>query len=316
MISTKEKIEEEALKDFNELALKKTGSSNSQSESHFLGIDRKIRKNGLELSIDKMTITADVSIENAERIFILCDAYNPRIYMRYSNAYTLVLQIYDSAFFIQYDKLKESINARPFRVEFNPNNVTQEAEEWLFDRVFSKLEEGSKKISRADFAFDFYEDLSAYRFVSRATKMNIHYGVKGDIETIYCGASASERQVRLYNKKRQLMDKFAISTSEEHYWRFEVQLRHKKVDDWRKMLHNVSLVENQFNDLEIKERAMVTYLVNNPDGFVELSKNVRTKYKKLIEEKTKTNLTAKMQATLNEVDQELSDMINHWCQGY
>lgn len=316
MVSTKDKIEQEALKDFNELATKKTGVSNSQSESQKMGIDRKIRKNGLELSIDKMTITADVSIELAERIFILCDAYKPRIYMRYSNAYTLVLQIYDSVFFVQYDKLKESINARPFRIEFNPNNVTKEAEDWLFTRVFTKLEKGSKKISRVDFAFDFYEDLSAYRFVSRATKMNIHFGVKGDVETIYSGASASERQVRLYNKKRQLMDKFGVSIPEDNYWRFEVQLRHKKVDEWRKMLHRVSLVENQFNALEIKERAMVTYLVNNPDGFVELSKNARTKYKKLIEEKTKTNLTARMQATLNEVDQQLSDMINHWCEGY
>lgn len=316
MVSTKDKIEQEALKDFNELALKKTGSSNSQSGVQYLNLERKIVANGFEISIDKMSITADVSMELAERIFILCDAYKPKIYMRYSNAFTLVLQIYDSAFFIQYDKLKESINARPFRVEFNPNNVTPEAEEWLFDRIFSKVEEGSKKISRVDFAFDFFEDLSAYRFVSRATKMNVHYGVKGDVETIYHGASASERQVRLYNKKRQLLEKFGVSTEQEHYWRFEVQLRHKKVEEWRKMLHNVSLVEMNFNDCNIQERALLLYLADNPDGFQEMAKASRAKYKKLLEEKTSTNLTAKMQGTLNVVEHDLSTMINRWCEGY
>lgn len=313
--NTKEKVENEALEFFNELDVnleKKTGSSNSQSESQTLGIE----KNGFIVSIDKITITADVTEENAEQIYILCDAHSPRVFMRYSNAFTLVLNIHDSAFFIQYDKLKEGINARTFRIEFNPNNVTDESVEWLFGRIFSKLEQGSKKISRIDIAFDTYKDLSQYRFVPRGTKTSLYYGVKGDVETLYHGSSTSERQCRLYNKKQQLRDVFGVNVEEEHYWRFEIQLRHKRVEKWREMLHNVSMVKMDFGDVTFVERCVLESLVRDSSGFDELSKNSRTKYKKLLEEKTTSNLTAQMQAVLNSIEDELAERINYWVEGY
>lgn len=296
---------------------KKTGLSNSQSTSQTLGLFEKIDQNGFLISIDNLTITADISEENTVRILHLCQANQAEIYSRYKRSYSLSVEVDECKFYVAYDKNKEALNARTFRIEFNPNNLTELSRDWVLDKVLAKVDDGSKKISRMDVAFDMKRDLSFYRFVNRNTKTSMFFGQSGEVETLYYGSSGSPRQVRLYDKKREMLDNQGVTIDEKHYWRFEVQLRHKYVDNWRDMLKNISMVKNDFDDLKVQERAMVMYLMENPSGYKELSKNARTKYRKLINAKSTSNLTAQLQAALNDgAEKKLSDMINSWVDNY
>lgn len=293
----------------------KADLSNSRPGSQSLGLFEKIDQNGFEISVDNLTITAEVSKEDAEQIMWFCQAHDAEIYSRYQRSYTLSVEIDESKFYVVYDFDNEAIQARPFRIEFNPNKLTEVSRDWVINRIFTKFDD--KRISRIDIAFDMYRDLSSYRFVNRNTKTSMFFGQSGKVETQYYGSSGSNRQVRLYNKKQEMLDKSGEVIDDDHLWRFEVQLRHRNVDDWRNMLKNISMVKDDFDTLKIQERAMVHYLMSDPGGYDELSKNARTKYRKLINDKTTSNLTAQLQAALNDgAEDKLAKIINSWVDGY
>ncbi|MGC3599093.1 replication initiation factor domain-containing protein, partial [Enterococcus faecium] len=63
------------------------------------------------------------------------------------------------------------------------------------------------------------------------------YGRSGKFETAYRGSRASERQLRMYNKKLEQERKKQIVPKEiETWWLIEMQLRRGKATDWHAMV--------------------------------------------------------------------------------
>ncbi len=62
------------------------------------------------------------------------------------------------------------------------------------------------------------------------------------METTYWGSSASEKQIRLYNKKIEQERRHGRIVNLDSWWRLEMQLRGSKVEDYpelvAKMLEN------------------------------------------------------------------------------
>ncbi len=132
---------------------------------------------------------------------------------------------------MNYDKQKgQDRKARPFRLEFNPNKLRLVDSE-IIDTIIPFLEDIS--ISRADLAFDLFE-VDCSEFVlekkGRPTATKEFRSSTGTLETKYLGAPRSEKQVRLYNKKKEQLqngtDKDKDFASQfKHWWRLEFQLR-------------------------------------------------------------------------------------------
>src|SRR5699024_10645971 len=84
---------------------------------------------------------------------------------------------------VEYDKLKnQSISRRNMRVEFNPNNLSDEQKKMIFDLFVSKMK--NVGFSRIDIAFDVKKDLSDfYVMFDTPTKSTNFYGVDVKVET-------------------------------------------------------------------------------------------------------------------------------------
>ena len=94
--------------------------------------------------------------------------------------------------------------------------------------------------SRADIACDIIdvpdEFITQYPVVDPVSFKPI-YGRSGKLETAYWGSRASERQIRLYNKKLEQETKRKVVPKEvETWWRLEMQLRRGKATDWHNMV--------------------------------------------------------------------------------
>ena len=59
-------------------------------------------------------------------------------------------------------------------------------------------------------------------FTSRANKMNVHFSKLHGVETFYFGTSRSKKQVRLYNKRVEMMEQGQGWCDNEDLWRFEM----------------------------------------------------------------------------------------------
>ena len=95
--------------------------------------------------------------------------------------------------------------------------------------------------SRADIACDIIDVpddfITQYRVVDPVSFKPI-YGRSGKLETAYWGSRASERQIRMYNKKLEQETKRKIVPPEiKTWWRLELQLRRGKATDWYAMVH-------------------------------------------------------------------------------
>lgn len=295
----------------------KPALSNSRSASLILGIGKKIENNGFTISLDKMSITADISQDNAIRVLRIIEFEGGKIpkFSHLSDKYEATLDVDNSTLFVTYDKRKEAIDVRPFRIEFNPNFVSEDGQDFILS-LLDYAEKESLKISRLDIAFDSEQDLSDYRFVNQNTKTTIFRGQTGEVETLYYGSESSTRMIRLYNKKQQMIDTNGEILGSDDMWRFEIVLRHDKVDNWRNMLHNVTMIKNDFKDVSLVEEMALYAMLNEPNYFSRLGKNTKTKYRKLMKSKSTSNLTAQMQAAINNVENELAEMINSWVDNY
>ena len=169
---------------------------------------------------------------------------------------------------------------KPLRYDFNPNNTTYEKEQMKIVGLMK-----TAHLTRVDVAFDVHDvDMSRWLWVDRLSRpYNVYYSGTGLVETWYVGGKDSEMRIRAYNKAKERKLKDTV------WWRVEVQMRGKVA----KCFTDYTLEYNPFEDvtpvingnypeLDIRQRAMVTYLIDNPSGFDELSPNTRSEYKKLI----------------------------------
>lgn len=164
------------------------------------------------------------------------------------------------------------------RFDFNPNKVRKKYEKYYF-KILELMHD--VHITRKDYAIDLYDiDLSiGWNIYDLASRKSVEYrsGI-GILETLYLGAGKSEEVTRMYNKALEQGEK------EKVWWRVETQLRGKKaqVVGYPAFSQIKITRKGGFNDLPVKERAMLYYLQENPTALAELSHASRLKYKKLL----------------------------------
>lgn len=202
------------------------------------------------------------------------------------------------AFRGQQGEFIEVDNDNSVRIDFNPNKANREQ----IDLMLSHLK--YPHATRNDIAIDYYlDDFQNIKWSSmRPRKRNYWEDSYGNVETLYIGSPSSDKRFRIYNKSVQQKDRSKWGDSWEdseadtihpNHWRVEVQQRYrgdqgyKGIDylpddlfDIRPYTNNIDL---SFIDSP-NDRIMVTGLLAIPEQLSELSKNTKTKYKKLLDE--------------------------------
>lgn len=217
---------------------------------------------------------------------------------------------------VEYDFLKgKSLDRKNMRVEFNPNNLNDEHKQMIYDLFVSKMV--SRSFSRLDVAFDTDIDLSSYyAYMSgqhAQMKKTIFYGKDGSPETKYFGTRKSDRYIRIYNKKQELLDNKEIEIESDHFWRIEVELKRSRTEEWKNCLQSLNFVQPDWKSIERNtERAMVYMLIHEEDEWGNLNKNIKSKYRKLLKEISPVNLTDNLNHVLNQNYQCIQNELNFW----
>ncbi len=241
---------------------------------HYTGKEKR-----LFFSIDRLTIMASLNDDNA---FYHLYHYMSSLDFCYfcSRADTTMFEYsytIEGLGYVQFDRVDKKL-----RVDFNPNKLSLDGR-----GVLNFLLSFVKDIhySRIDLAIDLYNyDIASYNIIDIGNRKSAYfYDRKGKLETIYSGSMKSNKYIRIYNKavEQKLKD--------IDWWRFEIQLRDIYID---KYLNEISefykdILVYQYNTVKkysVEENAMVEFLLKDSSRFDFLSKNSRSKYKKIIRE--------------------------------
>ena len=245
----------------------------------------------LKVSLDNITITAEIrhsSFNNFKKLV------SNHIAIITQKAMTDMFQAYTKSggqviLHLEYDKLKgQARNARPFRMEFNPNKLRTVDTE-ILNTIIPYLEDIS--ITRVDLAFDFF-NLDCSEFIlekkGRPTATKEWRDKNGKLETKYLGASRSEKQIRLYDKKVEQLtngseDERQNAQQYEHWWRLEFQLRSRSVENIFEVIDTIIFKPFYFETLGIETQLYLLALTRDKGIWNKVSKNTRSKYKKILE---------------------------------
>ena len=245
----------------------------------------------LKVSLDNITITAYIK---PIKLLDLKSLIESHIAIIVQTAMTDMFRAYTKdggqvVLYMEYDKIKgQAFNARPFRLEFNPNKLRSVDTE-IIDTIIPYLEDIS--ISRADLAFDLFE-VDCSEFVlekkGRPTATKEFRSDTGKLETKYLGASRSEKQVRLYNKKKEQLENGTDKEKEfasqfKHWWRLEFQLRSRSVEEIFEVIDSIIFKPFMFDDLPVETQIYLVAYTRNKNVWQKLHRNTRTKYKKILE---------------------------------
>lgn len=208
------------------------------------------------------------------------------------------------------------------RIDFNPNRLGNFLEDDL--KAFFKKLLINPHFSRADVACDLInipdELISQYTIIAPVKSVLYHDKV-GKLETAYWGSRSSERQVRLYNKYVEQSRKGQIIQEEiKTWWRLEMQLRRDKASNW---INIVRETLSEFKsplffpvDIKVTDKIMLTGLLSDESLWAELSKNSRTKYKKLLNELTEDDeLTRALVESFSDCYIDLKNELDTWLIG-
>lgn len=208
------------------------------------------------------------------------------------------------------------------RIDFNPNRLGNFLEDDL--KAFFKKLLINPHFSRADVACDLInipdEAITQYTIVAPVKSVLYHDKV-GKLETAYWGSRSSERQVRLYNKYVEQSRKGQFIQEEiKTWWRLEMQLRRDKASNW---INIVRETLSEFKsplffptDMKVTDKIMLIGLLSDESLWAELSKNSRTKYKKLFNELTQDDeLTLALIESFSDCYIDLKNELDTWLIG-
>ncbi|AWZ34728.1 TPA: replication initiation protein [Streptococcus agalactiae] len=245
----------------------------------------------LKVSLDNITITAYIKTRKLLNLKKLVESHTA---ITIQTAMTDMFRAYTKAggqvmLHMDYDKIKgQAFNARPFRLEFNPNKLRSVDTE-ILDIIIPYLDDIS--ISRADLAFDLFE-VDCSEFVlekkGRPTATKEFRSDTGKLETKYLGASRSEKQIRLYNKKKEQLENGTDKEKEfasqfQHWWRLEFQLRSRSVEEIFEVINTIIFKPFKFEGLPVETKIYLIALIHDKNIWKELHRNTRTRYKKILE---------------------------------
>lgn len=208
------------------------------------------------------------------------------------------------------------------RIDFNPNKINQFLAGSMKNFIHDLFLE--PHFSRADIACDILdvpdEFIQQYRIVDPVSFKPI-YGRSGKLETAYWGSRASERQVRMYNKKLEQEQKKKIVPQEiETWWRLELQLRRGKATDWHTMVHESldSFASPHFlsSDIKATDKIMIDGLLANHSNWSILSRNSKYKYRNLLKQESQNDeLTNHLRESFAESADDLKRELDTWLLG-
>lgn len=265
---------------------KQTDLSNSRSPLHLL-----------KVSLDKVRIVGDLNWQVID--FIL---NNSPLEMQFtyqdpvSGRFTGYIQTKDDKSTLNFEFNPARANATKsssFWVEWNPNKISQETVDIMENYLIQYV--SNAHITRLDFAFDFENDFAeAYLLRKSKSKSGVWYGTTGLVETRYFGSEKSNKHIKVYNKKIELREKQNIEIQQEYLWRVEVTLKGKKLREIDKMFDNLFLGLPDLDRVEIRERAMIFYLIHHENAWNDLASATKSKYRKLIQEISDCDITDEM----------------------
>lgn len=265
----------------------------------------------MNLSIDKLTVVGNI-FGDLERFYTRCQATEYHGLAKYPYRYSIhfldgsVLQVAEQ-------ERVRSGHLKELRYEFNPNRKEYNK---LHYEVLGHMKD--VHFTRIDVAFDIYDiDMSSWRWIDLLGRpFNVWYSGTGEVETWYIGGRNSDLRIRIYNKAKEQQKK------EKIWWRVEVQMRRetcKIVEEYGgELIYNpfkdiFPVVDDDFKHLDIKTRALVKYLIQHPEGFSELAKASRSKYRKiLIEEAKKSRKTIDFASIWEKKHSLLHSELKNW----
>lgn len=208
------------------------------------------------------------------------------------------------------------------RIDFNPNKIGPLLAGSMKNFIHDLFLE--PHFSRADIACDMIdvpdEFIAQYRVVDPVSFKPI-YGRSGKLETAYWGSRASERQIRMYNKKLEQERKRKIVPKEiDTWWRLELQLRRGKATDWHAMVHESldSFASPHFLPTDIKpiDKIVIDGLIANPSNWSIIARHTKYKYRNLLKEESQNDeLTNHLRETFAESVDDLKRELDTWLLG-
>lgn len=126
------------------------------------------------------------------------------------------------------------------RIDFNPNYGAMQTEAGQYLQKFlNKIED--KHFSRLDLAIDVkgYPEIANYNQWTTGVSTKAFHGRSGKLETLYCGAATSEKQVRFYNKQLERNKAAHKEVIPYSWWRYELQLRGRQVSSYGQQAMNL-----------------------------------------------------------------------------
>lgn len=286
----------------------KPGLSNSRLSVHS---ERQIQKS-IGLSFDRITVAGGL-IPSREHSLKKQIESDPRIDVTNTGYDKFRCTAFKNKVFVEYNRKKaQAMNHSEIRVEFNPNELTEE-EKGLVQFIFLDNMR-DKHFTRIDVAFDLEMDLSKYyAMTDKALKRTIFFGRDNKVETKYFGVRDSERYIRIYDKKRQMSEVKKKEISADHFWRVEFELKQSMTNKWDKCLDDIHILIPAWETIEnMQTRAMVYLLLHEDHQWAELERKTKYKYKKMIKEISAVNIADDLRKVLSDKHQKLSEELQNY----
>lgn len=259
----------------------------------------------LFFSIDRLTLIASLKDENS---FYHLYHYMQKLPSCYhcSRADTSIFEFsytIEGLGYIQFDRVDEKL-----RIDFNPNKITLDGR-----GVLNFLLSFTKDIhySRLDLAIDLYNyEIYTYNIIDIGNRKSAYfYDRRGKVETVYSGSNKSNKYIRIYNKAVEQ------KINDIDWWRFEIQLRDVYIDKYLTEMTEFykDILVYKYNSIKkysIEENAMIEFLLHDISRLSLLSKNSRSKYKKIIRDLELSSLDF-FDSMLNLATEKVVDYLNY-----
>ena len=294
-----------------------------------LSVGESVKTIKMSWSIDRITIVGklkeniyyhtqnDVLILDFEQLMRLNEG-NGYLKAVGNNGWQLLDQYEENIAYIEILKWQEGKG----RIDFNPNKINQflagSMKNFIHDLFLDP------HFSRADIACDIIdvpdEFITQYRVVDPVSFKPI-YGRSGKLETAYWGSRASERQIRMYNKKLEQETKRKIVPPEiKTWWRLELQLRRGKATDWYAMVHESldSFASPHFLPVSTKpiDKVLISGLIADQNNWSIISRDLKYRLRKLLKQESQNDeLTNHLRESFAESADELKTELDTWLQG-
>jgi hypothetical protein len=306
--------------------------------------------------IDKLTIVGNLNIDLEYALQNLIS--EPHVYIKGTPTTSCVegnffSYGYAESVHFTYDAVNSNaMSKRNFRMEFNPNKISLDQENWLKEKVVYLLDDIG--FSRFDLACDCDFDLSDFSFVyNQPLKRGCWYGLDGKLETMYYGSRNSDVFRRIYNKRAEVENKNKKISGENSkiikrnsvnqlsaeklgkdfnpipylplepvlksvWWRFEYELKNANsvdqlIDLNLPLFDDLRVFKPDYEELSINDEIYLKTLLNEPEMLNKLSKNAKTKYRKLMREmQSELDITDLFRKKVQEKTPELLEQLNSW----